>query len=159
MLSHIMQCSLLPVLLFTLTAFASPVVTPPNGGLQGFEGLNAAGAERFVPAKSQKTWSSTRNELNKCKPVTVIFARGTLELGNVGSITGPPFFNALEDAIGVDNLAVQGVEYPANIQGYLKGGDTGGAATTAKLLEQAVSQCPDTQIVLSGYSQGAQIVQ
>ena len=108
--------------------------------------------------KRQDDWSDTRNELSDCKPVTVIFARGTIELGNVGSITGPPFFNALDDIIGAENVAVQGVAYPANILGYLEGGDPGGAATTASLLEQAATQCPDTQIVLSGYSQGAQEV-
>ena len=46
-----------------------------------------------------------------CKPVTVVFARGTLELGNVGLLAGPPFFDALAGLIGRDNLAVQGVPY------------------------------------------------
>ena len=101
-----------------------------------------------------------RNELTNvpgvgCKPITVIFARGTFELGNVGSFVGPPFFNNLDDLIGADNIAVQGVDYPADVVGYLVGGDAGGAQTTASLLKQAASYCPDTQIVLSGYSQGA----
>ncbi len=136
-------------------ALASPV---PDTKLQGFEALNALGAERSTIEKRHDNWSITRNELSECKPVTVIFARGTIELGNVGSITGPPFFNALSDLIGAENFAVQGVDYPASILGYLEGGDPGGAATAARLLEQAASECPDTQIVLSGYSQGAQVV-
>lgn len=154
-----MQFSLLPILpcLFGLAAFASPVPDVPNAKLQGFEALNALGAER-ASLNKRDDWSDTRNELSECKPITVIYARGTIELGNVGSITGPPFFNALDDLIGADNVAVQGVDYPANILGYLEGGDPGGAQTTASLLEQAASQCPDTQIVLSGYSQGAQEV-
>lgn len=141
--------------LFAATTFSSPV---PDLSLQGFEGLNALGAEKTGLLKRQDDWSVTRNELSACKPVTVIFARGTIELGNVGSITGPPFFNALNDAIGAENVGVQGVDYPANILGYLEGGDPGGASTTAQLLEQAASECPETQIVLSGYSQGAQEV-
>ena len=108
--------------------------------------------------KRQNEFDITRNELGQCKPVTVIFARGTIELGNVGSLAGPPFFAALAALIGADKFSVQGVDYPATILGYLEGGDAGGAATTASLLEQAASQCPDTQIVLSGYSQGAQVV-
>ena len=73
----------------------------------------------------------------------------------MGDLVGPPFFNALDDLIGAENIAVQGVDYPATIGGYLIGGDPGGAQTTAELLNQAASNCPDTQIVLSGYSQGA----
>lgn len=152
-----MQSLFLSLFLFGPAAFASPMPNVPNAKLQGFEALNALGAERDSLSK-RDNWSITRNELGECKPVTVIFARGTIELGNVGSITGPPFFNALDGLIGADNIAVQGVDYPANILGYLEGGDLGGAATTASLLERAASQCPNTQIVLSGYSQGAQEV-
>lgn len=143
------------VSLYGIAVFASPI---RNGNLQGFEALNAVGAESSTIQKDQDNWSIIRNELAECKPVTVIFARGTIELGNVGSITGPPFFNALNDLIGEENIAIQGVDYPADIIGYLKGGDPGGAAQTASLLEQAASECPDTQVVLSGYSQGAQVV-
>jgi cutinase len=56
--------------------------------------------------------SDTENDLtdgSACKAVTVIFARGTTESGNVGSLAGPPFFSALATDIGASNLAVQGV--------------------------------------------------
>lgn len=130
--------------------------------------INMAHARRFEETgtasttitKRQDDWDVERNELTSvagvgCKPITVIFARGTIELGNVGELVGPPFFNDLDDLIGADNIAVQGVDYAATIAGYLIGGDPGGAQTTAYLLNQAASNCPDTQIVLSGYSQGA----
>ncbi len=102
----------------------------------------------------------TRNDLvnGACLPVTVIFSRGTIEPGNVGLLAGPPFFDALGSLIGSENLAVQGVNYPASILGYLIGGDPNGANTMASLTNQAASQCPHTQIVLSGYSQGSQVV-
>lgn len=86
-----------------------------------------------------------------CKAVTVIFARGTVEIGNAGIIAGPPFFMALSNAIGANNLAVQGIDYPADFIGFFEGGDNGGSATMASLAAQAVAQCPQTQIVLSGY--------
>src|SRR3954453_14201832 len=83
----------------------------------------------------QDNFDVTRNDLVNgiCAPVTVIFARGTIELGNVGALAGPPFFNALADIIGNQNRAVQGVDYPATIPGYLEGGDPAGAATLASL--------------------------
>lgn len=104
--------------------------------------------------------STTQNDLqqaNNCAQNIVIFARGTTEAGNVGSLTGPPFFQALAQQVGPENLAVQGVEYPANVQGFLAGGDANGAQTMAQLTQQAVQQCPQSKVIISGYSQGCQL--
>ena len=134
---------------------ASLVRASPTPQVQPHETMGRLSTEL---SERQFDLSDTRNELGDCKPITVIFARGTIELGNVGSITGRPFFNDLDGLLGVDNVGVQGVDYPATIAGYLEGGDPGGAQTLADLTNQAASQCPDAQIVLSGYSQGAQVV-
>ena len=106
-----------------------------------------------IPVKVQKRDSDTQNDLldGVCKTVTVIFARGTLESGNVGSLAGPPFFDALDTDLGTSNVALQGVDYAASIEGYLEGGDPAGAANLSSLANLASTQCPSTQIVLSGY--------
>jgi cutinase len=102
--------------------------------------------------EARDNFSVVRNELSgSCKTVTIIFARGTTELGNVGTFAGPPFFNAVGDILGDSNIAVQGVDYGATIAGYLVGGDPAGASKLAALTNEAVSKCPSTQIVLSGY--------
>lgn len=147
---------------FCLTVLASTIGAVPVS-MPYAPGLDETGTASASLSKRQDDWDVVRNELTDvarvgCKPITVIFARGTIELGNVGSLVGPPFFNDLDDLIGADNIAVQGVDYPATIEGYLIGGDPGGAQTTADLLNQAATNCPGTQIVLSGYSQGAQEV-
>lgn len=50
--------------------------------------------------------------------------------GNVGILTGPPFFAALAEYInGTEQLAIQGVDYPADVEGFLAGGSTKGANT------------------------------
>lgn len=60
--------------------------------------------------------------------------------------------------MGPGMVAVQGVEYAADIPGFLAGGDAAGSATMAKLVGDAITKCPDTKVVMSGYSQGAQLV-
>lgn len=139
MISFLLSLSLLFV---TATAIPVDHVKP-----RGFERMSSLSTEL---AKRQSV-SNTRNELGLCRPITVIFARGTTEPGNVGTLTGPPFFNALDAVIGTQNVGVQGVPYQASIAGYLAGGDAGGSTNLATLTQQATSQCPHTQIVLSGY--------
>jgi hypothetical protein len=51
-------------------------------------------------------------------------------IGNVGILTGPPFFASIAAYMnGTGRLAIQGVDYPANIAGFLAGGSTTGATT------------------------------
>lgn len=90
--------------------------------------------------------------------MTVIYARGTTEQGNVGSVAGPPFFDALDAMMGAGNVKVQGVKYPADIAGFLAGGDAGGTGTMASMVKAAVAACPNSAVVMSGYSQGGQLV-
>lgn len=59
----------------------------------------------------REIYGDTSNELSNCAPVTIIFARGTLETGNIGLLAGPPFFEALSIELGSGNLGVQGVPY------------------------------------------------
>ena len=72
---------------------------------------------------------TTENGSAGCAPMTVIFARGTTEPGNVGLVTGPPFFDALAATLGENAINVQGVDYPASIEGFLEGGDPTGSQT------------------------------
>ncbi|KAI9801888.1 MAG: hypothetical protein M1833_002202 [Piccolia ochrophora] len=102
---------------------------------------------------------NTRNDINNgvCKDVSVIYARGTGEPGNVGYQTGPSFFTALNNELGAARVAVQGVAYPATAAGNANGGASGAGPMVAAA-QKAVTQCPNTKIVLSGYSQGAMVV-
>jgi len=92
-----------------------------------------------------------------CADVTVFFARGTGESGTIGTVVGPPFQSALSSALGSRSLNFVGVPYPATIAGFLAGGDSGGATTMANDVASMASSCPNTDIVISGYSQGAQV--
>lgn len=94
--------------------------------LEAAQKLSVAAEEALALAQGFKT---TRQDLDdgKCSDLLVIFARGTDEPGNVGALVGPPFFKALEGALGSYTLAVQGVEYEATVADYLEGGDPEGS--------------------------------
>lgn len=95
-----------------------------------------------------------------CKAVTVIFARGTTEPGTLGAVVGPGLNTALGTALN-NNAVVTGVAYAADAAGIATEiSAQGGAGTKAmvKAVTDALASCPDTQIVLSGYSQGAMLV-
>ncbi|KAJ5412222.1 uncharacterized protein N7487_006581 [Penicillium crustosum] len=103
--------------------------------------------------------SSTENGVTEnagCKEYTFIFARGTTEIGNMGTVIGPPLAKQLNSLTG-DKVTVQGVDYPADAAGNAVMGAAGGPAM-AKLVKQALSQCPKTKVLLGGYSQGAMVV-
>ncbi|KAK3071825.1 hypothetical protein LTR53_007951 [Teratosphaeriaceae sp. CCFEE 6253] len=111
--------------------------------------------------KRQYLGKTTENQLvdgTPCRAITILFARGTTEHGNVGTLVGPPFFQAVANAVGASKVAVQGVDYAANVAGFQAGGDAAGSATLASLVAQTQSKCPNTKLVLSGYSQGGQVV-
>ncbi|KAK2789416.1 hypothetical protein FQN52_006280 [Onygenales sp. PD_12] len=91
-----------------------------------------------------------------CKPNTLLYARGTGEIGAMGMSVGPK----LEDGLSRTQWDVKGVSdadgYPADMAGNNCLGLNGGIAMM-DLIEQTVQQCPDTNIVVSGYSQGAMV--
>lgn len=74
-----------------------------------------------------------------CKAVTMIYARGTTQDGNIGAAgdVGPDTMDALSAILGTENLAVQGVPYDADIVGFLGnlvGFDDDGVKTMADLV-------------------------
>lgn len=86
-----------------------------------------------------------------CTDVTVFFARGTGEAAPLGSIVGPPFSSALKTALPGKTISFVGVNYPADVAGFLAGGSPEGAANMANGVTSTASKCPQTKIVISGY--------
>lgn len=100
----------------TTTSFPTAVATAPDTNDQFF-------------GKGSDTENDLVDGTKGCTTFTVIFARGTTESGNVGTSAGPPFFAALKREVGAENVAVQGVDYPADIPGFLAGGSPEGSTT------------------------------
>jgi cutinase len=88
-----------------------------------------------------------------CPDTQVVFARGTGEEPGVGP-TGQAFVDALRGRLGGRSLDVYPVNYPASDQ-WSTGLDGIRDAGSHVVNEAAV--CPNTKMVLGGYSQGAAV--
>ncbi|GAY15544.1 serine esterase [Mycobacterium sp. shizuoka-1] len=83
----------------------------------------------------------------------MIFARGTDEPAGLGRV-GAAFVDSLRAQTGM-NIDTYAVDYKAS-KLQLHGGD--GANDAIAHIKSTVSACPDTQIVLGGFSQGASVI-
>ncbi|KAM7192312.1 Cutinase domain containing protein [Naviculisporaceae sp. PSN 640] len=92
-----------------------------------------------------------------CRPIIMFFARGSTEVGNMGTVVGPDVGNGVKDVFGRDQVAVEGIDYAALLStNFLPGGaDLLGIREMKRQIEKAVNQCPTSRIVVGGYSQGA----
>ena len=88
-----------------------------------------------------------------CEDVEVIFARGTFEAPGIGR-TGEAFVNSLRPQIGGQTLGVYAVNYPASLD-FARAVD--GIVDSSNRIRTVGESCPDTQIILGGYSQGAAV--
>jgi cutinase len=89
-----------------------------------------------------------------CPDVEVVFARGTFEPPGVGG-TGQAFVDALRAQIGGKSLEVYPVNYPASLD-FATAAD--GVIDATNKITATAAACPDTKMVLGGYSQGAAVV-
>jgi cutinase len=88
-----------------------------------------------------------------CPDAEVIFARGTNEPAGLGRV-GDSLVDSLRQQTGL-NILPYGVNYAAS-KLQLHGGD--GANDTIDRVKKSVETCPNTKIVLGGYSQGASVM-
>jgi len=89
-----------------------------------------------------------------CPDVEVIFARGTGEPPGPGRV-GQAFADALAPQLGGRSLGVYGVNYPASLNFLAAAAGANDAA--ARIADMGV-RCPQTRLVLGGFSQGAAAV-
>lgn len=88
-----------------------------------------------------------------CSDVEVVFARGTNEAPGVGEI-GQEFIDAFTARLQGKTLDVYAVAYPASYE-FARGVD--GVIDATQRVESTAANCPDTKIILGGYSQGAAV--
>jgi cutinase len=84
-----------------------------------------------------------------CPAVEVVFARGRTEPAGVG-ILGNAFISALRSKTN-KNIGVYAVRYPADNEIDV------GANDMSAHVQSMMNNCPDTRLVLGGYSLGAAV--
>src|SRR5215207_9398593 len=93
-------------------------------------------------------------QADPCPAVQVVFARGTGEPAGIGRV-GDAFVDALRPLVKGKSVAVYAVNYPAT-RDFLRAAD--GANDASLFVQNTATTCPDTRIVLGGYSQGAAVI-
>ena len=93
-----------------------------------------------------------------CPDVEVVFARGTGEAPGVGGI-GQAFVDAVRAQAGGRTVGVYAVNYPAGSnfdqREIFASTVIDGVRDAGNHVQAIAANCPDTRIILGGYSQGA----
>jgi cutinase len=88
-----------------------------------------------------------------CPDVQIVFARGTFEPPGVGGV-GQAFVDSLTSKVGGKSVDVYPVNYPASLDFATA---ANGVIDARSKVENVATTCPNTKIVLGGFSQGAAV--
>jgi cutinase len=99
--------------------------------------------------------SSPSAAADPCPDVEVVFARGTGEQPGIGGV-GQAFVDSLRPQVGGRSVGVYAVNYPA-ADDYSTSAPAGAHDASAHVQYMAAN-CPNTRMVLAGYSQGAGVI-
>jgi len=90
-----------------------------------------------------------------CSDVEVVFARGTNEPPGVGGV-GQAFIDSMRSQVRGRSVGAYAVNYPAT-DDFVRSSLAGAGDATAHI-QSMVANCPNTKMVLGGYSQGAGVI-
>jgi cutinase len=125
--------------------------------------VNARRFARWLGAAAVTTWATLLSapiliasaSAAPCPDVEVTFARATNEPPGVGGV-GQAFVDSLRSQAGGRSLGVYPVNYPAT-EDWAPSSSAGAADASAHVQSMAAN-CPNTKLVLGGYSQGAMVI-
>jgi cutinase len=111
-----------------------------------------ASAALLAPAVSGLPIATASAE--DCPDIEVVFARGTNDAPGLGNVGGA-FVDSLRGKVGGRSVGAYAVAYPASFD-FLAAAD--GANDASAHIQYMVDNCPNTRLVLGGYSQGAAVI-
>jgi cutinase len=95
-------------------------------------------------------WAARSAAAANCPQVEVVFARGRFESAGAGTL-GDAFISSLGSKIGGKSMGTYSVKYPADSEIDI------GANDMSRHIQYMVNNCPNTRLVLGGYSLGAAV--
>src|ERR1700755_1118417 len=127
-----------------------PMVQPSQSVLAKFAAAGLlASAMLLAPATTPTLTASISKASASCPPVEVVFARGRLESPGAG-VVGNAFVSALRSRVN-RNVSLYAVRSPADTEVDV------GANDMSAHVQSTINGCPDTRVVLGGYSLGAAV--
>jgi cutinase len=117
----------------------------------GFVGIALLAAGSLLIAPAVAPFMATRSipkAFAACPDAEVDFARGREEPPGVGEV-GQAFINSLQPKVPHMTIGSYGVNYPADVS------ITKGSNDMSTHVQQMAASCPNTKLVLGGYSLGA----
>ncbi|PRI13767.1 cutinase family protein [Mycobacterium shigaense] len=124
--------------------------------------MSARRVVRIVGVSAVTVWGLLSTPLGSpaaaadpCSDVGVVFARGTHQEPGLGNM-GQAFVDSLTSQIGGKSINVYAVNYPANDDYHNSA--SAGANDAAAHIQDTVASCPNTKLVLGGYSQGSTVI-
>lgn len=90
----------------------------------------------------------------KCSDIEVVFARGTDEPPGIGAV-GTALVDTLRPMVKGKSIGTYAVKYPASWD-FLE--VAAGATDASTRVQSIAGNCPESKIVLGGYSQGAAVI-
>ncbi|MCB0949794.1 MAG: cutinase family protein, partial [Mycobacterium sp.] len=87
----------------------------------------------------------------RCSDIEIVFARGTDEAAGLGKV-GKALVDTLRPMVKDQSIGTYAVKYPASWDFTQV---AAGANDASKRIQTLAATCPESKIVLGGYSQGA----
>lgn len=124
--------------------------------------MSARGLARLIGIPVLMSWALLSAPIggptaaaDPCSDVSVVFARGTHQEPGLGNI-GQAFVDSLTSQLGGKSVDVYAVNYPAN-DDYHNSANAG-ANDASTHIQDVIASCPNSRIVLGGYSQGSTVI-
>lgn len=116
--------------------------------------LIAAGSALMMALTSAALFAPVATAAPRCNDIEIVFARGTDEPPGLG-VVGTSLVKTLQPMVKGQSIGTYAVKYPAS---WDFAQVAAGANDASRRVQTIAAQCPDSKIVMGGYSQGAAVI-